>query len=323
MADFSKIPSSATLDIQPFKAHVSDEKLQQFKQLIQLSPIGPAVFENTNCDRRYGMKRDWLAQAKELWSTSYDWRKCEDRTNSFPNYKATVKDADSNEIKVQFLALFSEKEDAVPIAFYHGWPGSILEFYDLLDLLRKKYSPKDLPYHVIVPSLPGYCYSSGPPMDKDYDTTIAAGAMHNLMLGLGFGSGYLVQGGDIGSFISKILASGYEACKGMHVNMMAIPPPANAGELELSDLEKEALPRGEEFYDHGFAYALEHGTRTATIGLALSASPVALLSWIGEKFLEWSDEDPPMEAILDSVSLYWLTDTFPRCIYPYRGVILP
>jgi microsomal epoxide hydrolase len=41
---------------------------------------------------------------------------------------------------------------------------------------------------------------------------------------------------------------------------------------------------------------------------------------IGEKFLEWTDEDPPLDKILDDVTLYWLTDTFPRCIYTYRGV---
>lgn len=68
------------------------------------------------------------------------------------------------------------------------------------------------------------------------------------------------------------------------------------------------------------AYALEHGTRTSTIGHALSASPLALLAWIGEKFLEWSDEDPALDTILESVSLYWFTHTFPRCIYPYRGL---
>ncbi len=279
MADFGKIPSSATLNINPFKAHVDDEKLQQFKQLLKLSPIGPACFENTNCDRRFGVTREWLTNAKQHWETDYDWRKCEDRTNSFPNFKATVKDNKDNDIEVQFLALFSEKEDAIPIAFYHGWPGSILEFYDLLDLLRSRYSPQDLPYHVIVPSLPGYCYTSGPPLDQDYAVDIASSAMHNLMIGLGFGSGYLAQGGDLGSFVSRYLALTYEECKGMHVNLMMVPPPENARELEMDELEKEALPRGPEFYDHGFGYNLEHGTRTATIGLVLSASPLALLAW--------------------------------------------
>lgn len=118
--------------------------------------------------------------------------------------------------------------------------------------------------------------------------------------------------------------------------VMVGAPPSNADELPVDELEKKALPRGGTFRENGFAYALEHGTRTGTIGLALSSSPLALLSWydqqqnehmasadigrIGEKFLEWTDEDPSLDEILSSVTLYWLTDTFPRCIYPYRGV---
>jgi microsomal epoxide hydrolase len=277
--DFAKIPSSATLDVKPFKAHVDEEKLQQFKQLLKLSPIGPACYENTNCGRKFGTTREWLTNAKKHWETSYDWRKCEDRINSFPNFKAAVKDSNGDTIEVQFLALFSDKEDAIPIGWFHGWPGSIIEFLDLMDILRKRHSPKDLPYHVIVPSLPGYAYSSGPPLDKDYGMEAATSAMHALMVGLGFSSGYLAQGGDIGSFISRFLALGYDECKGCHINMIGMGAPANADKLPLSDLEKESLPRGEWFFDQGFAYALEHGTRTSTIGLALSASPLALLSW--------------------------------------------
>ena len=279
MPDYSKVPSSATVQVKPFKAHVDEQKLQHFKDLLKLSSIGPAVFENTSTGRRYGMQRDWLANAKKVWENEFDWRQHEDRINSFPNFTASVTDSEGNDITVHFLALFSEKPDAIPIAFFHGWPGSVLEFLDLLDILRKRHSPKDLPYHVIVPSLPGYAYSSSPPLDKDYSTDLAADAMDKLMVGLGFGSGYLAQGGDIGSHISRFLAARYHACKGMHLNMIAMASPENKDELPVDELEKKALPNGDRFFDTASAYALEHGTRTATIGLALSASPVALLSW--------------------------------------------
>ena len=279
MADYGKVPSSAKLDVKPFKAHVDDQKLSDFKQLLKLSPIGPAVFENTNADRKYGMRRDWLSDAKKHWETGFDWRKHEDRINSFPNFTAQVKDDDGIEINVHFLALFSEKQDAIPIAFYHGWPGSFLEFLKILDIFKSRYSPKDLPFHVIVPSLPGYAYSSGPPIDQDYSVEQAASCLDKLMVGLGFGSGYLSQGGDLGSFVSRFQAAKRDSCKGMHLNMCMVPKPSNADELPVDDLEKSALPRGLAFRETGFAYALEHGTRTGTIGLALSASPLAMLSW--------------------------------------------
>lgn len=279
MADYSTIPAGATLKPEPFKAHVSDEKLQQFKNLIKLSPIGITTFENINAGRRYGTQREWLVNAKETWLNAFDWRKHEDRINSLPNFHALVKDDQGIEIDVQFLALFSKKKDAIPIAFWHGWPGSILEFLDLLDLIKKKYpSAEELPYHIIVPSLPGYAYSSGPPLDRDYTMPQAAFCMDKLMRGLGFSS-YLGQGGDLGSFVCRILYAGSDACKGVHVNMLAMQPPEDADKLEADEVEKAAMARGKEFTDTGSSYALEHGTRTATIGLALAASPIAMLSW--------------------------------------------
>lgn len=331
MADYSKIPSSATLQPKPFKAHVDDEKLQHMKDLLKLSSIGPAVWENTSKDqgetllstpaRKHGMRRDWLESAKDEWLNKFDWRKHEDHINSFPNFTVPVTGDDGIKIDVHFMALFSEKADAVPILMTHGWPGSFLEFLKIFGILKQRYSPKDLPYHVVAPSLPGYAYSSGPGVDVDYTTAQAADLMGKLMVGLGFESGYLAQGGDIGSFVSRHLAATHDACKGMHLNMFAVGPPEGEKAKQMDEVEAKAFPRGQQFRDNGSAYMQEHGTRTATIGLVLSSSPLAMLAWIGEKFLEWTDEDPSVDEILESVSLYWLTDTYPRCIYPYRAIV--
>ncbi|WPG99507.1 alpha/beta-hydrolase [Acrodontium crateriforme] len=330
MAGYDQIPTSATLKPTPFKAHVDEKQLSDMKQLLALSPIGPAVFENTSQNqgetlmstpaRKYGMRRDWLANAKEQWLRGFDWRTHEDEINKIPNFMAKVTGDDGIEFDIHFLALFSEKKDAVPLAFYHGWPGSFLEFMKILNILKERYSPKDLPYHVIVPSLPGYAFSSGPPVDVNYTINQASNVLHHLMVGLGFKSGYVSQGGDLGSFIARDQAASYDECKSMHLNMCGISATTKTDGLPMTKAEKAATERGGEFMAQGFAYAMEHGTRTGTIGLALSASPLAMLSWIGEKFLEWSDEDPSVDEILQSVSLYWLTDTFPRCIYPYRGI---
>jgi microsomal epoxide hydrolase len=91
----------------------------------------------------------------------------------------------------------------------------------------------------------------------------------------------------------------------------------------LNSKEQEGLKRGEDFVKMGSGYSLEHATRPSTIGLVLGSSPVALLAWIGEKFLAWSDVDPELEKILESVTLYWLTETFPSSVYPYRAVSRP
>lgn len=102
------------------------------------------------------MKKDWLENANKVWFNDFDWRKIEDRLNWFPYFRASIEDAGDNSIELQFLDLFSKKKDAIPIIFLHGWPESICEFLDILDIRKTTYSPEELPYDVIVPSLPGY-----------------------------------------------------------------------------------------------------------------------------------------------------------------------
>lgn len=185
--------------------------------------------------------------------------------------------------------------------------------------MQKKYTPDTLPYHLIVPSLVGYAYSSGPPTTKDWDTKDTSRIMHSALMELGFEGGFVTQGGDIGAGVSLVLATGYDTCKACHLNYVPIRASKDMPMDGVSQVEMMGLARAQAWLQGGTAYAQEHGTRPGTIGLVLSTSPLALLAWIGEKYLEWTDEDPSMEEILRAVTLYWLTDTFPRAIYPYRA----
>jgi microsomal epoxide hydrolase len=97
---------------------------------------------------------------------------------------------------------------------------------------------------------------------------------------------------------------------------MAEPPDADS--IEYTDMEKAGIQRRRDFLKYGHAYAQEHATRPSTIGLVLSSNPLALLAWIGEKYGVWTDETPPLEAIIESVSLYWLAESYPTSIYHYR-----
>ena len=183
--------------------------------------------------------------------------------------------------------------------------------------MQKKYTPETLPYHLVVPSLIGYTFSSGPPTNKDWGTKDTSRVIHSALMELGFEGGFVTQGGDIGAGVSLILATGYDTCKACHLNYV---PVLSAMPMDgVSQMEMAGLARAQTWLQSGSAYAQEHGTRPGTIGLVLSSSPLALLTWIGEKYLEWTDEDPSTEEILRTVTLYWLTDTFPRAIYPYRA----
>ncbi|KAF2112622.1 Alpha/Beta hydrolase protein [Lophiotrema nucula] len=313
---FDTIPKEATLKPEEFTLKVPQQEVDHFYQLLKLSPLAPETYENTRTDpNQFGVNHEWMSEAKKHWETGYDWRKREEYINSFPQYKVRIKDDDGYVFDIHFAALFSQKQNAAPIAFLHGWPGSFLEFLSIMDIARNQYSAQDLPYHIIVPSLPGYTLSSDPPLDKDFTVEDIARITDKLMTGLGF-KHYIGQGGDVGSYTCRPLAL-YPACKAVHLNFNMMVKPLNANG-EVSAFEEKGLERAHDFDERASAYAFEHGSRPATIGFALAASPLALFAWISEKFITWTDTTPPLDQILDSVTLYWFTKSFPRCIYIYR-----
>ncbi|KAL5044739.1 hypothetical protein BDW71DRAFT_198847 [Aspergillus fruticulosus] len=192
----------------------------------------------------------------------------------------------SGKVNIHFAALFSIKKDAIPIIFLHGYPGSFVEYLPMMDLLRDKYTPETLPYHAI---------------NVEMTLDRAARIMNQLMIDLGFENGYIAQGGDLGSMLARIMSVRYKECKALHVNMLVLnpdqTPPASA---PLTPAEEEHLERANTWLQTGVSYALEHGTRPSTIGLVVSSNPLALLAWIGEKYLEWTDPRRliPLDTIL-------------------------
>ncbi|KAL8688810.1 MAG: hypothetical protein Q9218_005375, partial [Villophora microphyllina] len=237
------------------------------------------------------------------WLHDFDWRKHEAHINSYPQFTTTVTDDDGKDYRIHFAALFSRNKDAIPLMCLHGWPGSFLEFLPIMSLLKEKYSPDTLPYHIIVPSLPGYAFSSPPPLDRDFHLQDVARLFDQLMISLSFNEGYAVQGGelrDVGSKVARVIAATYDNCKAVHINFCIMPEPADpVGQSD--ELEKKGLERAEQFKKLESAYALLHATKPATIGYVLAANPLSLLAWIGEKFLAWTDQDLPLDVVLESL----------------------
>ncbi|KAF3041693.1 hypothetical protein E8E12_005219 [Didymella heteroderae] len=299
-------PSSA----KPFTLNIPDKDIDEWRQLLKLSRLAPETWEGSQEDGRYGVTHKWLRETKDYWLNNYSWRSEEKRINSFPNYRMAI-----NGVDLHFVALFSEKKDAVPIQFLHGWPGSFIEFLPMLDNIRKQYpDAKSLPYHIIVPSLPGYPLSPRP-TDREFTMEESSAVLNQLMVNLGF-TKYIAQGGDVGSFNARLSAMNHEECVGIHLNMFTVREVPD--QSKLSELEKMAIQSARAWKETGSAYAQEHGTRPSTIGSVLSSNPLALLAWIGEKFLEWSDTTPPLDHILTNISLYWFTSCILTSFQPYR-----
>jgi epoxide hydrolase len=260
-----------------------------------------------------GVPQTYLQELTEYWRTGFDWRATEARINEFPQFVTTIDGAD-----IHFLHVRSPEPDAVPLLLTHGWPGSFVEFLDVIGPLtdpRSHGGDAADAFHVVVPSLPGFGFS-GPITQHGWTLPRVAGVWATLMAQLGYDR-YIPQGGDLGAWVTTVLAViDAEHVIGTHLNFLITPPsgdPADLAGLEPSDFAK--LGRLGQFVDHGTGYMKIQSTRPQTLAYGLTDSPVGQLAWIVEKFQEWADTDKTPEDAVDrdrllaNVTLYWLTGT--------------
>ncbi|KAK2042007.1 epoxide hydrolase [Colletotrichum somersetense] len=292
---FGNLPSGVLKTPEKSTFRVPDRDMDELKQLVGLAKIAPETWFDQQEDGRYGITRDWLIAARDAW-LNFDWRKQEDRINSSPNFKA-------------------KRKDAQPIILLHGRPGSFMEFFPVFDLLMKKYTPETLPYHVIVPSLPGHGIAAeSVPVNIEPALGVATDCLRQVMLDLGFGGGYTAHGGDGGSCVARGMCMKKE-CKAFHLNLLRAQGDEAGNVEELPPHEAGHMRKMVEWHTRGSFCFMLHGTRPATCGLAFSTSPQYWrVGRIGEKYREWQDSrySIPVETILEVVSLYWFTDTYAR-----------
>ena len=117
MADFTSIPSDASVSPEPFMLNVSEDAINEFKSLLRASKLATPTWESIAGN--LGLQHAWLSHAKDIWLNAFNWRDHENFINSFPNFTAEPEEG----FRIHFSALFSERKDAIPIVFLHGWPG--------------------------------------------------------------------------------------------------------------------------------------------------------------------------------------------------------
>ncbi|KRE31506.1 epoxide hydrolase [Agromyces sp. Soil535] len=262
----------------------------------------------------YGVPVSYMMGLAEYWRTSYDWRTFESKLNEFPQFTTTIDGQN-----VHFLHVRSPEPDALPLIITHGWPGSIVEFMNIIGPLTDPVAhggePADA-FHVIAPSMPGFGFS-GPTRETGWDMSRIARAWAELMRRLGY-ERYGAQGGDTGAVISPMLGGiDSEHVVGVHVNGSLGFPTGDPAELAgLNEAELARLAGMQRQMQDGAGYAIIQSTRPQTLGFGLADSPVGQLAWIVEKFKEWTDPvfELPEEAVdrdqlLTNVSVYWLTGT--------------
>lgn len=221
----------------------------------------------------------------------------------------------------------SDQANAISLLFCHGWPGSFLEARNVIGPLTKPTSNQGRPFDVIVPSIPGFGFSPAP-KKSGVGPSVVARAYKILMVDvLGYKSGFVTQGGDFGSFISRSLAIQYpEHVVAQHLNMFPVTPPTPLkaplayarwclSSILYSPFEREALTFRRNFELDQSGYLEQQKTRPQTLGFALGDSPVGLLAWFVEKFHDWVDTQGsgPLsdEEIIDLVMMHWIQGATP------------
>ena len=243
----------------------------------------------------YGFPLARLQELAEYWRTGYDWRAHEAALNELPQFTTEIDGQN-----IHFVHVRSERPDALALILTHGWPGSFLEFLDVLEPLSRD-------FHLVVPSIPGFGFS-GPTQERGWDSVRVARAWAELMRRLGY-QRYGAQGGDFGAGISLALgavAPGQVA--GVHVNYLPTrPDPA----VTVSEEDEARLDKVRQLLANRPPYQALQALTPQTIGYPLTDSPVGQLVWIAERFAQWTDPATPVsdDRMLTDVSLYWFTAT--------------
>jgi microsomal epoxide hydrolase len=291
--------------IEPFRIDVDDAILADLRERLRRARF-PAQIPDAAWD--YGTEREYLKQLVAYWAEGYDWQARQARMNAFDHFRTEI-----DGTGVHFLHVRSPVEDALPLVLTHGWPGSFVEFLDVIGPLSDPEAhggdAADA-FHLVVPSLPGYAFS-GPTPERGWHPGRVARAWAVLMDALGYDR-YVAQGGDWGYFVTTQLAvADPEHCIGIHINMA--PPIPMTEDIDAE--EQEYLDGMNAYNDVDSGYFKEQSTKPQTIGYALDDSPVGLAAWIVEKFRTWSDCDGDVERsftkdqLLDNLMVYWVTTT--------------
>ncbi len=259
-----------------------------------------------------GVPTDYLQGLVEYWRTSFDWRKQETKLNQLPQFVTSI-DGQT----IHFVHVRAKAPGATPLILLHGWPGSFIEFLEVIGPLTDPGAhggdPADA-FDLVIPSLPGHGFST-PVSSTGWTAERNAAAMNELMSRLGYRH-YGVQGGDWGAFIAPVMGRLQPSrVIGVHVNALVTFPSGNPADMaNLSPAEQERLKRLENFEHEMSGYFKIQSTRPQTVAHALTDSPAGQAAWIVEKFKEWThpggnvpEDAVGRDAMLTDVSLYWFT----------------
>jgi pimeloyl-ACP methyl ester carboxylesterase len=277
-------------EIKPFRIDVPQSDLDTLHDRLRRT-IWPDAIPGSG--RAYGVPVEYVRRLTDRWLSDYDWRAWEARLNAYPQFTTEI-DGQT----VHFLHVRSADQDALPLILTHGWPGSVVEYLDVIEDLSRD-------FHLVIPSIPGFGFS-GPTKESGWSRYRVAAAWKELMARLGY-SRYGAVGNDGGSLISPELGRlDPERVVGVHVTQIFSFPSGDPAELaDLTPEEQAALEHLTWFWDKLGAFNQLQAQQPQTLAFALADSPAGLLGWNSQ--LMGEDVDP--DFVLTNVAIYWLTGT--------------
>jgi len=299
-----------------FSISVPDEKLKRIQSRVREYPWHEMPDDG---GWEYGTNLDYMKQICEYWANEYDWRKHEAQINRFSHFKAPIDGMD-----IHFIHEKGSGPNPRPLIISHGWPGSIVEFLDFIDLLAhpENHGGKvEDAFDVVAPSLPGFGFSGRPP--RPYGPRKMADIFNQLMTDVLGYKHYLAQGGDWGGAISSWLGFDHApACTAIHINILTMrhkDAPQGAEEIAWAEqFEKDQIIQD--------GYRTQQATKPQTLSYAMMDSPVGIAAWILEKMHGWSDiKGDDVESVytkdqlLTNIMVYIVTGTFNTASWIYYG----
>ncbi|SFD64837.1 Pimeloyl-ACP methyl ester carboxylesterase [Paenibacillus catalpae] len=330
-------PPQQTDAIRPFQVHIPETELTELRRRINETKWPD---RETVPDQSQGTQLETMKELARYWANDYDWRKFEQKLNSYPQYMTNIDGLD-----IHFIHVRSKHKGALPIILTHGWPGSFIEMMKIIDPLTNPTAyggQASDAFDVVIPSLPGYGFSEKP-TTTGWGLDRIASAWIELMKRLGY-TKYVAQGGDWGAIITDLMAvQKPEGLIAIHSNMPGTVPANIDKALQsggpmpsgLSADEKRAYEQLDYFFKH-LGYGDMMGRRPQTL-TGLADSPVGLAAFMLDhdaKSLEMISkafagkrEGLSRDDVLDNITMYWLTNTaissarlYWENKYPFFGV---
>src|SRR5690349_4580712 len=260
------------MTIRPFTVEIPKDALEDLHRRLAATRWSTREIVG---DRSQGVQLATLKALHEYWATGYDGGRVAARLNALPQFTTEI-----DGVTIQFVHVRSQHPDALPLIMTHGWPGSVMEMLDsvgpLTDATEHGGSAADA-FHLVLPSLPGYGFSTEP-AEVGWDLSRTARAWSELMRRLGYDR-YVAQGGDVGAGVTDAMSRQQpDGLIAVHTNLLV---PALGGAMPtVTDEERAAAAQIATFRATGNGYFVEMATRPQTIGYALHDSPVALAAWM-------------------------------------------